>query len=349
MIKVAIDTNPLKFGHKGRGIGYYTTKLIEGLKQRVGLEVIEFSNIHQLEKVDVAHYPTFDFFKPTLPFLKKFPTVVTIHDITPLLFPKEYPPGIKGKLNLFYQSLSLKGVSAIITDSESSRKDIIRYFGVKKDIVFKIHLASDDSLKMVKDLEKLGKMREKYRLPERYAIFVGHANWNKNILNLVKGCLDSGLDLCLVGSDFTQNKNLDHPELRSLKLFFQDFNNNPKIHLLGGVPQEDLVYILNQAELLLLPSYYEGFGLPILEAQSCGVPVVTANTSSMPEIGGEGALFVDPYNSKSITQCILKITTDKRVRNDLIDKGFKNIKRFSLEKMIEETVEVYSWVKLKNV
>lgn len=343
-MKVAINTLPLKTGHKTRGIGFYTKNLLEGLNNRPDIKIQEFADISEVSKADLVHYPFFDLFQRTLSLRKKFPTVITIHDVIPLVFPDRYPPGIKGIINNYYQKLALKNVEAVITDSEASKKDIYNYLGVGLNKIHTVYLAGGTFYHPIKDSKQLTLIKNKYKLPDKFALFIGSVNWNKNLLNLTKGCLKAGTDLVLVGKDFENEDNLDHPERISYSQFLKEFKSNPRVHILGFISDEDLAAIMNLARVLLLPSFYEGFGLPILDAQTSGTPVITSNISSMPEVAGDGALLVDPYSVESISQGIKKIREDKILKDKLIKEGFKNTKIFSWKKTVEQTVKVYQQI-----
>lgn len=340
-MKVAFCTLPLTTGHMGRGIGFYTQYLLQSLLARSDVEIIETIDPSKVKSADIVHYPFFDLFSLNLPLFKKFPTVVTIHDVTPLIFPQHYPPGIKGSFNLQVQKLSLKSVKAVVTDSACSKKDINKFLNVGLDKIHIVNLAAADHFRKLTDQKKLHAVRQKYHLPPRFAFYTGNVNWNKNLLNLSQACINAGLDLALAGSGFGTLENLDHPELRSYKEFREKYASVKNVHVLGFIPDEDLVAIYNLAAAALLPSFYEGFGLPILEAQACGTPVITSNISSMPEVAGEGALLVDPYNVGGIEESLKNITSDQKLRNELVDKGFENIKRFSWKKVAQDTVNVY--------
>src|SRR5688572_16382289 len=127
-MKVGIEISSLHSMSKGRGIGFYTQYLVESLKKYTDTEVVLLETPGQKEKVDLIHYPFFDFFRPTLKVSKDVPVVVTIHDVIPLLFPKHYPPGIKGRINLFRQKQALKKVKSVITDSQTSTNDVVEVF-----------------------------------------------------------------------------------------------------------------------------------------------------------------------------------------------------------------------------
>lgn len=348
-IKVAIDTSPLSLGHKTRGMGYYVKSLLNGLKQIKQLNIIEEVNNESLQNVDIVHYPYFDLFFHTLPILKTKPTIVTIGDVTPLIFPDYYPPGIKGKIKFFIQKLSLRNIKAVITFSENSKKDIIKYLNIESKKIFPIYLGIDKRFKVIDEKIKLEKAKKDFNLPQKFALFVGSPNWNKNIINLSKACVEAEVNLVIVGKEFSNNQNLDHPEQLAHKEFIEKYSQNPKVQILGFISDEDLPLIYNLSSVALLPSLYEGFGLPILEAQACGVPVITSNVSSMPEVAGEGALYVDPYSTEEIIKQLREVMENGTLRKEIIKKGFENIKRFDWAATAIKTAGVYEKVKNNEI
>lgn len=343
-MKIAFCSLPLSTGHKVRGVGAYTKNLLESLKTNQDIEIQEFADISEVQSADIVHYPFFDLFQRSLPIFNRFPTIVTIHDVTPLVFAEHYPPGIKGLINLLWQKLALKNIKAIITDSQASKIDIAKYLNIGLNKIFVVPLASSSQFQPIKDFKLLSNIKTKYSLPDRFVLYTGNINWNKNLLNLAQACEEAEVDLVLAGSGFEQKDNLNHPELSSYKEFLDRFGKDPDKHILGFIPTEDLVVIMNLAQVLLLPSFYEGFGLPILEAQSCGTPVITSKVSSMPEVGGEGVLLVDPNSTSEISQAIKTLTTNSNLAQTQINKGFENVKKFSWEKCARETAEVYKKV-----
>lgn len=343
-MKIAFCISPLLNNHSIRGIGTYTKNLLEFLKKSSKLQIQEFSDIREVKSADVIHYPFFDLFKRSLSIQKKIPIVVTIHDVIPLAYPAHYPPGIKGSLNKFLQKASLKNIAAIITDSQSSKEDIVKYLGVSRNKIFPIALAPASHFHKINNIEELEKVKHRYNLPEKFALFTGNVNWNKNLLNLTEAAVKTKIDLILVGKSFEERNNMDHPEMKSFKEFLKLYSNNSKVHILGFVNDEDLVFITNLSVVVLLPSFTEGFGLPILEAQICGIPVITSDVSSMPEVAGTGALLIDPNSVKSISQAIIQIMKKRELRESLIAEGFENVRKFTWEKVAQETIEVYEKV-----
>jgi glycosyltransferase involved in cell wall biosynthesis len=339
-VKVGIDILSLHSMSQGRGIGFYTQYLVASLRKYTDIDVVVFETAEKREKVDLIHYPFFDFFRPTLKVTGDVPVVVTIHDVIPLLFPKHYPPGIKGRINLFRQKQALKKVKAIITDSQTSTKDVIKIFNVREEKVSTVYLAPAGHFKKLTDSE-IKKRINKFNLPEKFVLYSGGVNWNKNLIAQTEAALKSGSEIIFVGSGFENRNNLDHPERRDFKNFLNKYGNNPRIHILGFVSDEELVALMNAASALLFASRYEGFGLPILEAQSCGTPVVTGKTSSMVEVAQSGAELVNPNSIEDINLGLNRILEKSEIRHTLIKRGFENLKRFSWEKTAIETVKVY--------
>ena len=157
-----------------------------------------FSKLSEIRNVDLIHYPYFDLFKETLE-ISDIPTAVTIHDTTPLIFPDTYPPGIRGRQAFDKQKKALKNVQAIITDSEASKKDIVKYLEISSSKVFSIHLAPAGHFKKIIDKKLLLKIKEKYSLPEKFALFVGDVNYNKNILSIIKATKEVEMPLVICG------------------------------------------------------------------------------------------------------------------------------------------------------
>lgn len=340
-MKVALDITNLHKFSKSRGIGYYAKNLFESLKKYTNLDV-KLVQENGIIDADLIHYPFFDLFRPTLNINKKIPFVVTVHDVTPLLFPKAYPKGIKGTLNLYRQKISLKKAKAIITDSDSSKKDISNLLRIDKEKIFTVHLSFSENFKNSEDKKFSEKIKNKYNLPNNFVLYVGSVNWNKNLINTTQAAIESNTDLVLIGKGFEIKDNLDHPELKSYSDFLNKYEGHSKVHILGFVPDEELVEIMSFAKALMFVSRYEGFGLPILEAQACGLPVITSNISSMPEVAGKGAILVDPDSITQIADAIKK-TDDSSCRENLKKLGLENLKRFSWEKTAKETLKVYEY------
>jgi len=345
-MRIAIDATPLETGHKKRGIGIYTRKLIENLKatDRTN-EYILFTRGQELPKVDLVHYPYFDLFFLTLPLKKPYKTVVTIHDLIPLVFPQFYPLGLRGKIKFQIQKFSVKPVSAIITDSENSKKDVVRFLKFPEDKVHVVYLAADEIFKPAKDKDFLEKVRRKYNLPEKFILYVGDVNLHKNLKKLLAAIAKVNWPLVAVGEALTNENLIETKELLSE---IKKLQIEKKVLRLGFVKEEDLVGIYNLATLLVKPSLYEGFGLPVLEAMSCGLPVASSNASSLPEVGGNAPVYFDPNSESEMTSAIETIIKfyekDRAKYDELKMKGIAQAKKFFWEKTARETIKIYEFV-----
>lgn len=351
-MQVAINNFPLKSAHKGRGIGYYAANLIRYLKNDPSLTITEFSSIYEVKGASVVHYPWFDLFFHTLPIRKKFPTVVTIHDVIPLVFPDHYPVGLGGKINFILQKTALRGCKYIITDSISSRKDIVKYLKVEEKKISVVPLAAGEKFRVLKDDAKLLHIRREYNLPERFLLYVGDANWVKNLPFLIEGFKQllisedlADIKLVLVGGVFLKNlENINHPELESLKLvnkLIKEYGLGDRIIRPGQLEDDKLVSFYNLAALYIQPSLYEGFGLPLLQAYACGTPVISSNRGSLPEVGDTSAVYFDPQNLRQFVTVATDVLGDPSLRVKLSRLGLEQAAKFSWEKVARETKQVY--------
>ena len=339
-MKIALDISKMHPLSKSRGIGVYAKNLYGAIKKYSDIDIELIEEGVNLQSFDVVHYPFFDLFRHTLPLGLKKPTVVTIHDLIPIQFSGHYPAGIKGKINWHLQKMALKNVNSIVAVSKTVKADIIRILGIPAEKISVVYSAPSEVFHPVKDKSVLEKIKIKYDLPDEFVLYVGNVNWNKNILNMTEGVLQANKNLVIIGSAFLDKTNLNHPEKRSFKSWIENYSDNPQIKTLGSLPEDEVVGVMNLADCLILVSEYEGFGLPILEAQACGIPIVTGDTSSMPEIAGKGAIEVmAPYPHDIVSG--LKMVGQSDYRERLIKAGFKNLKRFSWEKTAKETIEVY--------
>ncbi|MBI3397559.1 glycosyltransferase family 4 protein [Candidatus Woesebacteria bacterium] len=362
-MRIAIDSQPLESEHSVRGIGVQISELISELKKLENkdfcLDVVDF-NVIDLSKYDVVHYPYFHPFFLTLPPKKPAKKVlVTIDDLIPLIYPKYYPFGLRGRIRFEFQKKRLKYVDGILTISETSKKDICRFLGVKPDKIRVVHLAPKAIFKKLMEIELI-KTKKKYNLPNEFVLYVGDVNYNKNILGLITACKIAQKTLVIVGKHAKEiESSLDndyltgpmdwirylrgeiHPEIAHYKRLAKEFRSNSNIIRLGYVQDDELVKIYNLASVYCQPSFYEGFGLPVVEAFACGTPVVAAKTQALVEIAKGAALFADPENSNDISEKIIKGVEDKKTRQLLIGEGYKVSKNYSWEKTAKEVLKTY--------
>lgn len=346
-MKIAIDVSPLETGnflqHRVRGTGTYIRSLKQSLLQFFPENSYTFfSKKNKIPKdCDIIHIPYFEPFFLTLPLFNKYTTVVTVHDLTPLVFPKYFPSGMKGRIKWMIQRNRLRKADTIITDSSASKRDIIRIVGVSSEKVQVVYLAAGESFQQL-GKEKQRAVSKKYKLPEKFILYVGDVTWNKNLPRLLDAVSMLDVHLVMVGKALTENiSDLDNPWNRDLRIVREKIAKNPRIIPLGFVSDEDLVALYNTATVFAMPSLYEGFGLPILEAMSSGCPVVATKQGSIEEVAGDAALYVDAYSVESIAEGIKKIFLNEKIRSELVDKGLQQTKKFTWEKTAKETLQVY--------
>ncbi|MBU0572830.1 glycosyltransferase family 4 protein [Patescibacteria group bacterium] len=347
MIKVAIDSGPLTGGHAIRGVGTYTAFLVKYLRKIKGLsvETVDFKKTN-LSKYDIVHYPYFHPFFITLPFFKKITTFVTIHDLIPLIYPKQYPSGIKGKLRFIIQKWLIKKVDVIIAVSETSKKDIVRFLNIPQEKIRVIYEGSKKIYSPIpKEAEELKEIAKKYKLPDKFVLYVGDVNYNKNILRLADACKLAKISLVMVGKQVaSEDFDKEHPENREFAKFFEKYAEDSEILRLGYVPDEELKAIYNLATLYCQPSLYEGFGLPVLEAFACGTPVLISKTQALVEVAEDAAVTVNPKDTKDIAEKILKLANSSEIRALLSKKGKERVDKFSWDKAAKQTAKLYSGV-----
>lgn len=339
-MKVALDISPLQTGHKVRGIGSYTQNLSEELKKnKESIDFEFFSDPASPPPADVIHYPYFDLFFHTLPTSTKTSRVVTIHDVIPLVFPEHFPIGPKGFLHLFLQKRSLKNTHMVICNSKTSKEDIANKLSYPKDRIRVTYLAPGNNFKEETNINKLKSQTKKFNLPKEFALYVGDVNWNKNISGLLESIKISKIDLVMVGASLT-NRKIAETEL--LEKLIKNLNLNHKVHRLGYISEKELIALYNLASVTLQPSFYEGFGFPVLESMICGTPVVCSNVASLSEIAGDAAIFCDPQDPTDIarkTSYVLNLSV--KAKKNLAQMCIAHAGSFSWKKVARQTIEVY--------
>jgi glycosyltransferase involved in cell wall biosynthesis len=282
-----------------------------------------------LNKVDVVHLPN------TLFVSGLSPTVSTIHDVVELKT-KKY-----SALRTFFRKLmiqsSIRFSKRIITVSESTAKDLTM-LGAKRPVT--IHLGFTNPFISFMPPHVDGQVLQKYNLTEKpYVLFIGTLLKHKNVPTLIeafkvaKDKLPS-LNLVLVGSP--------ENDIDTVNSTIANHNLQNHVSILNYVTHDEKLIILRNAKVFCLISSYEGFGIPVLEAQAAGVPVIVNNVSSLPEVGGAGVLLVDPSNLKvEVSLGIINLVNDNFLREELIKKGFQNIEQFSWTTAAQKTLQVY--------
>jgi glycosyltransferase involved in cell wall biosynthesis len=342
---IAINTAPLSGGHSVRGIGIYTKQLIDALKKFESAHTYSLiTNNSQISKdVDIVHYPFFDPFYLTLPMRKKKPTVVTVHDVIPIINAQHFKRGVRGELKWRIQKLSLMGAIGIITDSENSKREIIEVTHISETKIQVVYLAPSEEILKITDRSVLEATRETHDLGKDYILYVGDVNWNKNIPGLLHAFsqvakLDKKVRLILVGKAFL---NTNIPEVKHIDSLISSLGLGSRVRKLGYVSDVDLSGLYSLATCLVMPSFAEGFGLPILEAMKCGCPVVAARGSSLSEIAGP-AITVSPEDPWDIARGIIRVLRlSSTNRRRMVSQGIAFARRFTWERVAHETLAVY--------
>lgn len=319
-----------------RGIGANTSEMVKALDKTAGITIV-----NNPSDAEVVHFTKFNPFFISIPFFKPLNQkwVLTIHDLIPLIYPKQYPSGVKGYIKyLINKFLIRKNIDAIITISETSKKDIVRFLGINPEQVFVSYIAAKSAIKKFKKGSYEKEIREKFKLPEKFILFDHGVNYNKNVPTLIEACKKLGIKLAIVGKETENIGNLDlnHAELRHLRGV--DFSEVLK---LGYVSDEDLNKLFNLATIYVQPSYYEGFGMPPIEAMTVGCPVICSRTQALVEVCADACLYFDPHSSDDLVQKINLMLKDKKTRESYIEKGYKLAKKYSWSKNANEISKIY--------
>lgn len=314
------------------------------------------------------HNPRPDvFFTPThyAPRFCPVPSVISIMDLAYVYFPELFKTRDLYKLDN-WTKYSVRNATKIIAISSSTKNDIIKEYKVEPDKVEVVYPGI--KLKNMKSPQDKSKEQlfDKYNVSRNFILFVGTLQPRKNITGLMeafnkviksssqqvikspRSSLRPRSGLTSSGQE-VKSQNMENLELVIIGKkgwMYEEILNKPKelgiensVKFLDFVPDEELGFFYENAICYVLPSLYEGFGLPVLEAMGYGCPVITSNISSLPEAGGDAALYADPKSPEEIAEKIMLLMENKELRQELIDRGFKQVKKFSWEKAARETLE----------
>jgi glycosyltransferase involved in cell wall biosynthesis len=269
---------------------------------------------------------------------RRHPVVITVHDIAYIRF-----PDLLNKTRQVYKkyilSLSVKRADVIIADSHSTKLDIIEFFKVDEKKIKVIHLGVESRFRPINNVERY---RTRNNLPSKMILNIGTLEPRKNVVTLVKAFKrlqergHKDYVLTIAGEKgWLYEKIFEEIESSGME---------KSIRILGVVRDEDLPLLYNCADLFVYPSLYEGFGLPPLEAMACGVPIITSNTSSLPEVVGNAGIMVDPNDIESLSDEMYRVLEDEELKHRMSRDGLKRSKMFTWEKMVKEVLETYKAV-----
>lgn len=276
-----------------------------------------------------------------LSFLNFFiPQIVVIHDLTTFL------PDINKnhkKMTVFKEKLllkrSLKNSKKIIAVSENTKKDLIKIFNVKPKKIQVIYEAADDRFKHLEDRESARKEASKYVAEDEFILSIGTLEPRKNYLGLIeafsslKNDIDKKIKLVIVGKKGWYYEDIFNK--------VKDLNLEQDVIFTGYIPDQEIPALLNTAICMVYPSFYEGFGLPVLEAMSCGCPVITSNISSIPEITEDKAILINPADVDEISRALRLVILSKEKKDELSKDGLERSKFFSWEKTSLEMINLF--------
>ncbi len=288
--------------------------------------------------IDVFHGPA-----SLIPFRKDhYRVVVTIHDLVAFLFPETIPLKY-GAYMRFLLRQAVKRADKIISVSYHTRQDLIKILKVPSEKIVVIHEAPSPIFRPLDQNEVQTRLKIRYGINKKYIYHLGNIEPRKNLIILLEAftrvCREFGSEYQLVVSG--QKGWL----IRSLSQFLKNYPLRDQVLFTGYVPMEDLPVLMNGAELFVFPSLYEGFGLPVLEAMSCGTPVISSNRSSIPEIVGSAGLLIDPTNTQELAEQISFLLRNEADRRRLRLLGLEQAARFSWVEVARNTWEVYRSVK----
>jgi glycosyltransferase involved in cell wall biosynthesis len=285
------------------------------------------------------------FFSPThyAPRFSPVPSIISVMDLSFLRFPELF-----NKADLYqlehWTEYSVKKAKKVLTISNSSRNDIIKTYNVPEGKVKTIYPGIKESVSLVPHVFGMNQLKSKYHVSDNYILFVGTLQPRKNISRLIEAFAASLNDVKL-STDL--RKDLQLVVIGKKGWLYEEILEAPRkfgvegrVKFLEGINDDELAIFYKHALCYVLPSLYEGFGLPVVEAMQHGCPVITSNISSLPEAGGEAALYVDPENVADISEKIVQVVSDKKLREEMIAKGKKQVTKFSWEKAAKETLNV---------
>lgn len=336
------DDDEIEYKISLRYSNNYYLKKLNSLTHKTFFENYSFKGKYRLlnilnkkESKKFVSKGNYDIFHPTyydpyfLDYIGKKPFVLTIYDMIHEIYPKIF--SLKDKTAERKKLLAQKATK-IITISENTKRDAIKYLGIDESKIEVIHLGN--SFKINKDDKTIN-----IKIPEKYILFVGSRGGYKNIETFIVAVApllneDNELSIvCAGGGDFSKIE-IDK---------FKNLNIRDKLFYYSG-SDSILAYLYQKATAFVFPSLYEGFGIPILESFACGCPVICSETSSLPEVAGDAAIYFDPTDKLSMLNSIQKVIYNDELKKQLINKGVERVKEFTWEKTADKTKKIYEGV-----
>jgi glycosyltransferase involved in cell wall biosynthesis len=290
-------------------------------------DVFRLPKILEKQKIDIYYLPYY----MTSPFHgRKYKVIITVFDLIHFFYPKLKMNFIRKIYHriILGQKMVFRRADKIITISVNTSRDLIKTFKVPPRKIKMIYMGVSDSFRVIDGAKTKKLMKEKFKVSQNYILYVGRNEPHKNIKALIIAYarlpenIQQNYDLVLVGKE-------DEKYNQTIRLLIAKYGIESNVIFTGYVEESDLPYIYSGASVFVFPSFYEGFGLPILEAMACGVPVVCSNTSSLPEVGGDAALYSDPTDIHKMSENIRSLLEDSILREEMIRRGLRQVKNFT--------------------
>ena len=352
-MKIAIDTQTI-LGQK-TGFGFYVKNLIDNLKkidpeneyillapstekdfstpQRFIWDQFKVPSLARSARVDILHQPCF-----SAPIFYSGKIVITVHDLISMHFPKNLPFASR----MFYSRwmpFTYRRADKIIAISEDTKQDIITRLHIPKEKIEVIHSAVSPVFKLIANENVLQKVKDKYKTGNKFILDVGTLEPRKNLPFLVRA-----YHLAIQKAGIPHNLVLGGKKgwyYDDLFRLIKDLKLEDRVIFTGYVDEEDMPALYNAADLFAFPSLYEGFGFPPLEAMACGTPVISSDTSSLPEVVGEAGILLGPENEELWADKMIEVIQNPSLRQKMKEKGLQQAKRFSWEETAKKTIAIY--------
>ncbi len=361
-MKIAFDAK--RFFHNTSGLGNYSRDLVRILtkyfpendyillnknKSERGADILENPNVHFLEtskgnmsrqlkmgkdaqKLDADIFHGLSGELPLKWDKKPIKKIVTIHDLIFVRYPQYYS-FFDRKIHLWKFKKAANAADKIIAISEQTKRDIIQFLKIPENKIEVIYQGCHKAFKEQQSEEFINKTKEKFKLPERYILNVGTIEERKNLLNVVKALKDTQIPLIVVGKKTKY--------FQKIANFIQKNKMEKQIHFLEDVSMDELAVIYKSADIFVYPSFFEGFGIPVIEALFSKTVTITSNTSCLPEAGGPDSVYIDPQNYLDIQSKIQFLWNNKSERKRRADKGFEFVQKFNDESIANELMNLY--------
>lgn len=302
---------------------------------------VNISNIVKDKNMDLYHVPQNGI---GLPKTKNCPFIITLHDIIPYKMPETVS---EGYLNIFTHEIPriISMCDGIITVSHYSKQDIVNYFNFPSQNIFVTHLASEDIYKPLNKRKCKAFIKTHYAIKDDYILYVGGFSPRKNILGLIEAfskllikLKNKKVKLVIAG--------LKGKSYSIYKKRTEELNIENNVIFPGFIPLNHMPILYNAAKVFVYPTLYEGFGLPPIEAMSCGIPIITSRLTSIPEVVGDAAMLINPYNIDEISDSMYNVLLNKHLEKQLIKKSLLRSSLFNWEKTAKNTIDAYSKIAL---